>query len=108
MELLKNSGISYEYRTTIVKGLHTPEDILGIGKWIAAEPFAAYYLQSYRENEKSILNLCLRDEENLQRLSEADRNVVFESFAKEEMQAMANILKGLSGMNNRVFLRGID
>lgn len=96
MELLKNSGISYEYRTTVVKGLHTTEDILEIGKWIEMEPFVGYYLQAYRENEKSILNLSSR------------RTEVFASFTKEEMQAMANMLNRLLGMNNRVFLRGVE
>ena len=96
MELLKNSGISYEYRTTVVKGLHASEDILEIGKWIEKQPFAGYYLQTYKENEKSILNLS------------SPRTELFASFTKEEMQAMANMLNGLSGMNNRVFLRGVE
>jgi len=96
MELLKNSGISYEYRTTVVKGLHTSEDILEIGKWIEMKPFAGYYLQAYKENEKGILNLSF------------PRTELFASFTKEEMHAMANMLSGLSGMNNRVFLRGVE
>lgn len=52
VEFLKQSKILYEFRTTVVKELHTREDILKIGQWI----FGAenYYLQSYQETDKNI------------------------------------------------------
>ena len=42
--LIKSSGIPHEFRTTAVKGLHTPEDFEKIGKWLDGEP---YYLQAF-------------------------------------------------------------
>lgn len=101
MEILKAFKIPYEYRTTVVKGLHTPKDILEIGKWIEEDPFCGYFLQGFQENEKSI-----------QRLQEKavieKEKLAFSAFEKEEMQEMVSTLSKLSGMTGRVFLRGIE
>ena len=45
IDLLKNSGIDYEFRTTVVKELHSAEDFEKIGKLI--EGAKEYYLQSF-------------------------------------------------------------
>jgi pyruvate formate lyase activating enzyme len=47
--LLLSGVISYEFRTTYVKELHTEEDVRRIGEWLADAD--AYYLQSYRESK---------------------------------------------------------
>lgn len=44
-QLLKNSNIDYEYRTTVVKGMHTKEDIENMAKYISGAK--NYYLQNY-------------------------------------------------------------
>lgn len=46
---IMNSGIAYEFRTTVVRELHTKEGMLAIGKEI--EGARAYFLQEYRESE---------------------------------------------------------
>jgi len=46
---LMNSGISYEFRTTVVRELHTASDFRNIGEWLAG--CSAYYLQSYKDSE---------------------------------------------------------
>jgi pyruvate formate lyase activating enzyme len=48
IDLLLNSGIDYEFRTTVVPGLVTKEDILGIANHINGA--RAYYLQQYVPN----------------------------------------------------------
>ncbi len=48
VELLKSCGILYEFRTTVVAGLHTEEDFSSIGKWLAGD--CAYYLQSFQKH----------------------------------------------------------
>lgn len=45
INILKNSGVDYEFRTTVVKELHTPQDIVAIGKWISGAK--KYFLQSF-------------------------------------------------------------
>ena len=45
---LITSTYDYEFRTTIVKELHSKEDILSIAHWIQGAK--AYYLQSYRDS----------------------------------------------------------
>ena len=52
VEFLKKGMVPYEFRTTIVKELHTVDDILSIGKWIGGAD--NYYLQSYQESDKNI------------------------------------------------------
>lgn len=51
IELIKDSGIDYEFRTTVVPGIHTKEDILQIAKEIS--PAKKYILQNFRP-EKTI------------------------------------------------------
>jgi pyruvate formate lyase activating enzyme len=45
IELLKSSGVDYEFRTTVVKELHSPSDFEEIGKMI--DGAKAYFLQSF-------------------------------------------------------------
>ncbi len=47
LEMIMNSGIPYEFRTTVVPGIHTEEDFLKIAEWIRGAK--TYYLQEYRE-----------------------------------------------------------
>lgn len=47
VEILKNISVEYEFRTTVVKGLHTEEDFFDIRSWISG--CSAYYLQSFRD-----------------------------------------------------------
>ena len=45
IEILKNSRVDYEFRTTVVDELHSTQDIENIGKLISGAK--AYYLQSF-------------------------------------------------------------
>lgn len=46
MEIIKYSGIDGEFRTTVVPGIHTKEDIIQIAKDIA--PAKKYFLQNFQ------------------------------------------------------------
>ncbi len=52
IELIKNSGIDYEFRTTVVNELHGLEDIEQISIWI--KDARQYYLQIFKESENVI------------------------------------------------------
>lgn len=52
IKILKESGIGYEFRTTVVKGLLSKDDIKGIGSWLAGSD--AYYLQAFIGTEKTL------------------------------------------------------
>jgi pyruvate formate lyase activating enzyme len=47
VELIMHSRIPYEFRTTVVPGIHNEKDFEEIAKWIKGAP--KYYLQEYRE-----------------------------------------------------------
>ncbi|EKE11820.1 MAG: Pyruvate-formate lyase-activating enzyme [uncultured bacterium] len=47
VRMIMKSGIDYEFRTTVVPGIHSEEEFMEIGKWIRGA--RAYYLQEYRE-----------------------------------------------------------
>lgn len=49
VDLIMRGGIDYEFRTTVVPGLHTEKDFNEIAKWINGAP--NYYLQEYREGK---------------------------------------------------------
>ncbi|MFA5962135.1 MAG: anaerobic ribonucleoside-triphosphate reductase activating protein [Parcubacteria group bacterium] len=48
VELIKNSRLPYEFRTTVVPGIHREKDFLVIAEWLKGA--MAYYLQEYRED----------------------------------------------------------
>lgn len=48
LDVLRRSGIAYELRTTLVRELHTAEDMISIGRWIKGAP--AYYLQGFKDS----------------------------------------------------------
>ena len=50
--ILKNCNIPYEFRTTVVQGLHTVSEFAAIGRLLGGS--RAYYLQSFREDENVI------------------------------------------------------
>jgi len=50
-EIIQNSGLPYEFRTTAVKGKHTKEVFEEIGEWLKGAE--AYFIQNLR-NEKTL------------------------------------------------------
>jgi pyruvate formate lyase activating enzyme len=48
VELLKKSGIAYEFRTTVTGNLHEPADFEAIGKWISGAE--RYFLQPFLDS----------------------------------------------------------
>lgn len=49
VDLIMNSRLPYEFRTTAVPGIHTEKDFLAIAKWIKGAD--SYWLQRYRETK---------------------------------------------------------
>jgi len=56
VNLIMNSRLPYEFRTTVVPGIHVEKDFSEIAKWIGGAK--SYYLQEYRE--QVILDLKLK------------------------------------------------
>lgn len=55
--ILKSCRIPYEFRTTVVRGIHEESEFEEIGRLL--EGCRAYYLQSYRDNENVIGEGCM-------------------------------------------------
>jgi pyruvate formate lyase activating enzyme len=49
VDIIMNSRIPYEFRTTVVPGIHKEEDFSEIAKWIKGA--RSYYLQAYQETK---------------------------------------------------------
>lgn len=82
--LLMESSISYEFRTTVVKGIHTLEEFEEIGRLL--QGCRAYFLQGFRESEGMVGQGC-------------------QAFSAREMEKMAE----LAGKYiDRVELRGVE
>lgn len=47
VELIRNSGVDYDFRTTVVPGMHTEKDFDDIIKWIGGSK--KYFLQRFRD-----------------------------------------------------------
>lgn len=48
VRLLRDSGVEYEFRTTLVRELHQPQDLVSIGRWLEGAP--KYYLQNFEDS----------------------------------------------------------
>ncbi|SCP99233.1 anaerobic ribonucleoside-triphosphate reductase activating protein [Anaerobium acetethylicum] len=81
--LIMNSGIDYEFRTTVVKELHSAGDMESIGHWLKG--CQAYYLQNYKDSESVIspgFHSCTREElENF-------RNILLKNMEKVELRGV--------------------
>ena len=52
VRILMESDVEYEFRTTVARELHSPEDIQSIGEWIAGAD--RYFLQSFTDSGEII------------------------------------------------------
>lgn len=84
VEYLKSGILEYEFRTTVVRELHTAADFEDIADWLAG--CHAYYLQAYRDSESVI-------------------HPGFSSYSREELENFRTILRKKIPL---VGLRGID
>lgn len=75
-EMLLRGDIDYEFRTTVVKGIHTKESLIGAAKWI--EGAKEYYLQQFKDSGNLILpdGLSAYDEKQMHALADAIRDYV--------------------------------
>ena len=83
-EFLMEGHVPWEFRTTVVKGIHGKEDFMDIGKWLKGP--SLYFLQNYVESEEV---LCPG----------------YESFSKSELEGFLGIVK--PWIPNSA-LRGVD
>ena len=74
--LLDGAAASYEFRTTVVRGLHTEESLLRAAEWIAGA--REYYLQQYRASDGVIdaAGLSAFSDGEMRALCEAVRSVI--------------------------------
>ena len=78
VSLIMQSGIDYEFRTTLVGGLHDEAQLKELSRWIAGAK--AFTLQSYEENDRVI---CLLDKKNSD----------FYSFSAEELSHFLDLVR---------------
>ena len=72
VSLLLQGKIDYEFRTTVVRELHTPEDIAAIARWISGAP--RYFLQPFVDSGCLIgQDLHAPDDKELQDMLSAAR-----------------------------------
>lgn len=56
IELIRQSGIPHEFRTTVVRGLHTEEDIVNIARMLGGEE--SYFLQGFVDSGDILAKGC--------------------------------------------------
>lgn len=84
VEFLKNGTLDYEFRTTVIRELHSEKDFIEIGQWLTGAK--AYYLQAYRDSEEVL-------------------QPGFSSYTRKKLEHFREILKRTIPL---VELRGID
>ncbi len=83
VDILKMSGIDHEFRTTVVRELHTAEDLEAIARGIIGD--SKYFLQQFIDGENVIAG-------------------GLHPYTDGEMKEIAEHLKGISG---KISLRGV-
>ena len=73
VEILKESSVPFEFRTTVTKNFHTIIDIENIGKWIAGTE--NYYLQNFVDSGNLI-------DSNVEGVSKAEMEEMLEAVKK--------------------------
>jgi pyruvate formate lyase activating enzyme len=69
VDLLRQGKTEYEFRTTVVPGLHTYQDFKILGQWLSGLP--AFYIQRYREEkilDPSLKKITRRKKIDLQKI----------------------------------------
>jgi len=89
MELLKTSGIEYEFRTTLVNPLHSEEDIEEMAKAIGDVP--RYFMQSFKDSGDV--------------LAGSGENCKYSAFSNETLQRYLEVAKRYIP---NAQLRGVD
>lgn len=84
IDRIRKSGIPHEFRTTVVKGLHTADDIVSIAKMLGADE--TYYLQGFVDSGDVLTEGC-------------------EAFSREEMH---EILEKAKEFCPKCELRGME
>lgn len=84
VKLLRQSGVDFEFRTTLVREFHTPEDLLAIGRWLEGSP--RYFLQAFVDSGNLVGSGC-------------------SPFAPQEMRDFTQLLRPFF---REVSLRGVD
>lgn len=84
VDIMSTSGLEHEFRTTVVKGIHTESDFEEIATILPSD--SNYYLQSFKYND------CITDKS-------------LDSFSREELEHFADIVR--TKIPN-VSLRGVD
>ncbi|MEA2006543.1 MAG: anaerobic ribonucleoside-triphosphate reductase activating protein [Patescibacteria group bacterium] len=86
VDLIRNSGLPYEFRTTVVPSIHTYKDFERIGKWLDGS--ISYALQPYRDEGK-IIDESLRERTKDARVLDLERVVKMlrKHFEKVEIKS---------------------
>jgi pyruvate formate lyase activating enzyme len=91
IDIIKNCRLPYEFRTTLVKGIHTFEDMEDIAETIKGAK--AYFLQSYEESGDIMISKQNEDNLSLSSFSEEELNK-FLAIAKNKIPSAS--LRGIS------------
>jgi pyruvate formate lyase activating enzyme len=86
IKMIVDSGKDYEFRTTIVGGVHTPEEVLKMAKWIneiAGKKPERFYLQGFKNKGKLLENMYKMKKD------------VLESYLKDLKKIVDNYFEGV-------------
>lgn len=74
--LLLSGSMDYEFRTTVVNGIHTRESLIEAAKWIRGAK--EYYLQQFKDSGNLVLGegLSAYDEKQMRALADAVREYI--------------------------------
>lgn len=100
IDVLTSAPVEYEFRTTVVKGLHEKKDFSDIAQWLAGAK--RYFLQTYQDSNRILQKELAKGAANPSSPSALSK---LEPFSPEEMEEFLSILKAAIPS---ALLRGTD
>ena len=83
IEVLRNSGVAFEFRTTVSAELHSVSDIASLAKWVRGEQ--KYYLQNFVDSGDTIEGgLSPVSAENLEKMRSEAAKYIKNTFIRGE------------------------
>lgn len=93
VSLLMQGTLPYEFRTTVVRELHTEKELLSIADWLSGA--RAYYLQAFKDSDELVARFC----------PDTAPASIMSGYTKKELEDFINLL---APHFQTIGLRGID
>lgn len=95
VEMIKRSGIPHEFRTTVVKELHTESDLMEIGKWIGESGAACKQgnVDLMRSEQELVESGAVHKQDNAVLMEAGQQNKIVSRYSLQNFEENENVIR---------------